>query len=120
MVRPVPAVLVLTVVTSAFAGCADRTARRGQRLYAEHGCAVCHGAQGHGDGPAAKRLNIPPRDFADRRAYRNGIGPDQIAATIRTGSGAMPPFRDITEDEALDIAAWIVSLQRVAGQERER
>jgi high-affinity iron transporter len=104
--------VALIVLSSMFAiGCADRAAKRGRQLYAEHGCAVCHGAQGHGDGPSVKRLDIAPRDFADRRGYRNGIGPDQIAASIRNGAGAMPPFRDITESEAQDIAAWIVSLQ---------
>ena len=110
--------VALIVLSSMFAiGCADRAAKRGRQLYAEHGCAVCHGAQGHGDGPSVKRLDIAPRDFADRRGLLGGqsnfgpIGPDQIAASIRIGAGAMPPFRDITESEAQDIAAWIVSLQ---------
>lgn len=85
---------------------------RGQRIYAERGCAVCHGQAGHGDGPTAARLEIPPRDLANPRAYRNGAGPEEIAASIRRGSGTMPAFRDITHDEAKDIAVWIVSLQR--------
>jgi hypothetical protein len=50
------------------------------------------------------------------RTYRHGSGqghrgvdPDRL----RSG-GAMPAFRDITDPEASDIAAWIVSLQRPA------
>jgi mono/diheme cytochrome c family protein len=35
----------------------------GKRLYAQH-CAVCHGAAGHGNGPAAPSLRPRPRDFS--------------------------------------------------------
>ncbi|GAB4357062.1 MAG: cytochrome c/FTR1 family iron permease [Immundisolibacter sp.] len=34
------------------------------RLYQAH-CASCHGAEGHGDGPAAHGLEPPPSDFHD-------------------------------------------------------
>lgn len=34
----------------------------GARLYPEH-CASCHGTEGHGDGPAAAGLRIPPADL---------------------------------------------------------
>ena len=107
--RHAPALLALTGL---IAGCTSAE-ERGRQLYAERGCAVCHGAAGRGDGPAAKRLNAPPRDFADVRGYRQGSGQEDIAASIRTGSGggAMPAFRDLTDPEASDIAAWIVSLQ---------
>lgn len=111
--RPLP---VLLAVTAIVAGCTSAE-ERGRQLYAERGCAVCHGPAGRGDGPSAKRLNAPPRDFADVRTYRHGSGQGDIAASIRTGSGpggAMPAFRDITDPEASDIAAWIVSLQRPA------
>ena len=30
----------------------------------ESSCAVCHGAEGHGDGPMAKSLNPPPFDLS--------------------------------------------------------
>ncbi len=35
-------------------------------LYARH-CAVCHGATGRGDGPAAGLLTPPPRDLHPQR-----------------------------------------------------
>ena len=92
------------------AGCSSAE-QRGQQLYAERGCAVCHGAGGRGDGPAAKRLDSPPTDLTDARAYRQGASQDQIVVSIRNGAGAMPPFRDLTGPEAADMAAWIVSLQ---------
>jgi mono/diheme cytochrome c family protein len=113
-----PALLVVISVAAVAmlaAGCATSKAEdRGRQLYAERGCAVCHGPAGRGDGPSAKRLNLPPRDFANVRGYRNGSSQVDIAASIRSGSGpgnAMPAFRDITDAEASDIAAWIVSLQ---------
>jgi high-affinity iron transporter len=88
---------------------------RGRLLYAQHGCAVCHGAGGRGDGPSARRLDVPPRDFADVRTYRQGSSQDAIASSIRNGGGAMPAFRDVSESDAKDMAAWIVSLQRQQG-----
>jgi len=94
------------------AAACDGARDRGRQLYAERGCTVCHGPNGRGDGPAAKRLDTPPRDLADVRDYRNGSSEDQIAASIRTGVGAMPAFRDLTAAQAADIAAWIVSLQQ--------
>jgi mono/diheme cytochrome c family protein len=105
---------LLPLVAAAAFGCVACAgpAERGQTLYAEHGCAVCHGADGHGNGPSATRLDLPPRDFADPRAYRQGSSPIEIARSIRRGAGAMPPFRDITEEEANEIALWIVSRQR--------
>jgi mono/diheme cytochrome c family protein len=87
-------------------------------MFAQHGCAVCHGAEGRGDGRSAKRLDIPPGDFADPRTYRQGASPNDIAASIRYGAGAMPAFHDISDAESADIAAWIVSLHgrpRTAG-----
>ncbi len=106
---------LLLLVASALGTVACSDAKeRGRELYAERGCAVCHGVTGRGDGPSAKRLDAPPRDFADVRAYRQGSTRNAIAASIRDGagpSGQMPPFRDISESEANDIAEWIVSLQ---------
>jgi len=93
------------------AACSDRSGDRGRQLYLERGCAVCHGAGGRGDGPSAKRLDLPPRDFTHSLSYRQGASQDEIAVSIRRGGGAMPAFRDITEAEARDMAAWIVSLQ---------
>jgi high-affinity iron transporter len=104
--------LVMAVATGA-AGCTSAE-QRGHQLYSERGCAVCHGASGRGDGPAAKRLDTPPQDLTDVRAYRQGARQPEIAAAIRNGSGAMPAFRDLTAPEAADIAAWIVSLQQPA------
>lgn len=101
-----------TLAVAAAAGCGESAAARGQRLYAGRGCAVCHGANGAGDGPSAARLNVRPRDFADVAGYRFGSSQDAVASTIRAGAGAMPAFRDISESEAREIAAWIATLSQ--------
>jgi len=106
--------LTLLVVATAIPGCASDPAERGHRLYMAHGCAVCHGAEGHGDGPTAPRLPLPPRDLSDARLYARGASAADVARSIRRGtaSRAMPAFNDLTDAEADDIAAWIVSQQR--------
>ena len=112
--------VALSILASLAAiGCTDRV-EAGRQLYVKHGCAVCHGAGGHGDGPSAGRLFVPPRDFANVDEYREGSSPEAIASTIRFGTGSpgpMPPFGHISEEDALLLAAWIVSLQRPAGAE---
>jgi mono/diheme cytochrome c family protein len=60
------------------------------RLYRDH-CAVCHGAEGRGDGPAAGMLSPRPRDFTlGRYKFRSTpAGPppgvEDVARTIRVG-----------------------------------
>ncbi|HWK11575.1 MAG TPA: cytochrome c [Vicinamibacterales bacterium] len=105
------ALLLVIAVACSTAACTSEE-DRGRQLYAERGCAVCHGADGRGDGPAAKRLDTPPRDLTDARLYRQGASQPEIAGSIRSGAGAMPPFRDLTQSEAMDIAAWLVSRQK--------
>ena len=97
----------------AAAGCSNR-ADEGHQLYMTHGCGTCHGATGLGDGPSAPRLVVPPTDFTNAQAYREGSSPEDIARTIRYGTslpGPMPPFAHISEEDALSLAVWIVSLQ---------
>jgi mono/diheme cytochrome c family protein len=56
---------------------------RGAQLYKSN-CAVCHGDQGRGDGPAASALKPPPRDHTDR-AYMSTITDEDMAKTITIG-----------------------------------
>ena len=109
--------LILMLASLVAAGCTDRVAA-GRELYMTHGCAVCHGAGGRGDGPSAARMVVPPTDFAKVDAYREGSSPEDIARTIRYGTsvpGPMPPFAHISEEDARLLAAWIVSLQGTDG-----
>lgn len=87
---------------------------QGKSLYDRYGCAVCHGPQGHGDGPVARSLNPKPRDFRDPDAFRNGRSLGAISETIlkgvmRKGVG-MPGYPHIPEEERRAIAAYVASL----------
>ncbi len=101
---------------------------RGAMLYRVHGCTVCHGSSGRGDGPAAQTLNPKPRDFRDLASYRQGTGSQDIAETLRTGvfrgvrhqmpahelmpeEGQMPAYLHLNREDRLAIAAFVVSLR---------
>ena len=110
-------VMLLAVVAS---GCdaepTETAISNGRTLYQAYGCAVCHGAEGRGDGIASRTLVPKPRDFSDTAAFEQGHSVAEIAATIaggvrRQGSG-MAAFPHIPRDERLAIAAYVYSLHR--------
>jgi high-affinity iron transporter len=82
----------------------------GARLYAQH-CATCHGAQGHGDGPAAKGLEPAPSDFHDaaRMVQRSAYG---LYNTITLGVAgtAMRAFKELSEGERWSLAFFVANL----------
>src|SRR5262249_26244461 len=70
-------------------------------------CALCHGRDGHGDGPGAKGLKPPPRNFHDA-AYMNSRTDAQLLETIHKGKGAMPRWQGVlTEAEMTAVLAHI-------------
>lgn len=88
----------------------SKARRAGARLFAEH-CAICHGAQGNGEGlrgngmmPPPANLTMPP--WAQRRhaartflAIRNGVG-----------QTAMAPWPTLSERQTWQLVAYIESL----------
>jgi cytochrome c553 len=76
-------------------------------------CAVCHGAGGHGDGPAAAMLSPAPRDFTTGvykfRSTRTGTLPTvaDVARTIRTGlpGTSMPGFVGLLQPAEVEALA---------------
>lgn len=95
---------------------ADAAPASGRELYVVHGCPVCHGAEGRGDGPVAPTLDPPPRDLRDPSAYRVGSSVEEIASTIEQGvlvfgGSGMPAYAHIPAEERLELARYIVSLQ---------
>jgi putative copper export protein/mono/diheme cytochrome c family protein len=71
---------------------------RGQSLFLEN-CAVCHGPQGRGDGPAAQSLTIKPADLTAEHIYGHPDG--DIFWWITQGkSGEMPAFGDVLDENA--------------------
>jgi mono/diheme cytochrome c family protein len=87
---------------------------QGRELFGRHGCAVCHGEQGHGDGEIADQLTPKPRDFRQVSAYRQGSRPAEVARTIEigvAGGSTMPAYPHLSATERELIAAYVVHLQ---------
>lgn len=85
----------------------------GQRLYRANGCAQCHGLDGGGDGPLAKVLQPPPRNFRAALPFANGSTADAVARTLATGlpaGGSMPLYPHLSRQERLAIASYVLSL----------
>lgn len=82
---------------------------KGKALFTAN-CAVCHGKNGRGDGPAAAGLNPRPPDLQGR-ALRWSDG--QLAAQILKGRGNMPGFAaSLGKDDAWRIVHYLRQLRR--------
>ncbi len=57
----------------------DRTS--GAKMFSDY-CAVCHGPQGKGDGPAVAALNTPPTDLTTLSLRNQGKFPARHVTTI--------------------------------------
>ena len=88
---------------------------QGEAIYIER-CSACHGIEGNGQGPAAERLFIKPRDFTrDEYKIKSTQGDefpsrDDLIAIIADGmpGTSMPAWDDeLNEDEIGDVADYI-------------
>jgi putative copper export protein len=75
----------------------------GARLFAAN-CAVCHGIEGRGDGPAAKTLPLPPSDLTAEHFWAHSDGELfwYISHGFKApdGASAMPGFAGVLSSEA--------------------
>ena len=70
---------------------------RGEYLY-EMNCLVCHGKQGHGDGPVGQKFDTKsPVDL--HKAYTQDQADGQLFFTLTRGRGLMPFYRDALSTE---------------------
>ncbi|MGH7533959.1 MAG: c-type cytochrome [Gemmatimonadales bacterium] len=90
-------------------------APQGRPLYEAH-CAVCHGLTGKGDGPGARVIRQPMRDFSDPAAMQ-AVGDPFLFDMIRKGSSqfgrsnAMPAWgMKLSDEEIRAVMAHIRSL----------
>lgn len=83
---------------------------RGKALYVRH-CAACHGAQGEGDGPAARGLEPAPSNFHDRErmAQRSAYG---LYNTITLGvdGTSMAAFKQLPEEDRWALAFFVSTI----------
>ena len=69
-------------------------------------CAICHGPDGHGDGPSSKALNPKPRNFHDME-WQKSVKDDHLMKIIKLGGEAvgkskeMPANPDITSSQVI-------------------
>lgn len=124
--RPVRWILVVAVTALVSAGLATAAlgsarwqdvpdpelVRQGEDLYVEN-CQPCHGAEGKGDGPAARFLDSTPRDLTSGQWVVIEKGTQaEIARVVTEGVDGteMEPFAELlNEDEIRAIAAYVAA-----------
>ena len=80
---------------------------RGAALYAEN-CTLCHGATGHGDGPAAAGLPIRPADLTEAHLFAHSPGDLFWWVGHGRDEGVMPGFaRILSPDQRWDVINFI-------------
>lgn len=92
------------------------TLNQGRDLYGKY-CVSCHGETGAGDGPAARSLKWPPRDFRIAKfsfvdsSAEEGKLPTHEALVDRIRSGVpdrgMPPWTGMREEDLSALADYI-------------
>ena len=89
----------------------SQSVNRGKQLFQQY-CAVCHGAGGQGDGPAAASLAKRPEDLT--RIAPPPYFPDGVVAyRIANGTEAMPAWKGVLSAEQIwDLINFIRSLHR--------
>jgi putative copper resistance protein D len=82
----------------------------GAHLFAAH-CTACHGASGHGDGPQAASLALPPADLTEPHTALHTAGDIFWWLTYGKPPGAMPGFAAaLGEDERWDLINFVRTL----------
>ena len=85
----VMAVLIAASAVSSTAQTPAKAGFNGQALYEDY-CAVCHGRDGKGDGPAARALKSPPADLTQLSHSHSGRFPETAVRKMILGQDMMP------------------------------
>jgi high-affinity iron transporter len=84
----------------------------GAELYRKY-CVACHGAEGHGDGPAASGFDPPPTDLTDAERLQQ-LTDERMLEVLSGGSGTMPGFGSmLTREELRAVADYTRTLSGV-------
>jgi caa(3)-type oxidase subunit IV len=84
---------------------------KGKQIFGQQ-CIACHGADGHGDGPAAAALVPHPRNFHQDAGWKNGRALAQVFKTLTNGipGSAMASFSTLSAEDRLALAHYVRSL----------
>ncbi len=84
---------------------------KGKGLF-ERNCLQCHGASGHGDGPAASTMSPRPRNFTSPDGWTNGYNLPAVYKTLSTGvpGTSMASFDYLTKRDRMALAHYVQSL----------
>jgi mono/diheme cytochrome c family protein len=107
------------IKTSSTPASSKESIEKGQKLYADLGCARCHGELGRTDGVSAPTLTddfghpIRAADLTRRWTFRGGPTRQDIFRAFSTGLNGtpMPSFVDaLSEEQRWDLANYVYSL----------
>lgn len=124
LITTIPALAALAIFALP-AMAAEGDPDRGEEIYLKR-CVWCHDKDGEGLGPAAERLNPPPRDFTLGQYKIKSVvfdwdyaSDDDIFRMIDKGmpGTAMPEWGDVLEDQ--EIWDLVIYLKMFAGIEEE-
>lgn len=88
----------------------------GEELYRNY-CALCHGAEGKGDGPAASGFDPPPPDLTDAEQMQQ-LTDERMLEVLSSGSGAMTGFGSMLTSEELEaVAEYVRTLSEASSDE---
>jgi len=86
----------------------DTSLQRGAILYAIH-CQLCHGLEGHGDGPLAHYFDRTPQNLTSTQITDEFDG--SVYLTILQGFGQMPSLAEnLTARERWDVINYVRTL----------
>jgi high-affinity iron transporter len=71
-------------------------------------CAVCHGAEGHGNGPAAARLRRPPADFSRKQPASERVRSVLLHGV--PGTAMTPMQQNLSESDREALVLFVRSL----------
>lgn len=100
-------------------GSSSESIDKGKKLYADLGCARCHGEMGRSDGVSAPTLKddgghpVRPADLTRRWTFRGGPARQDIFRAFSTGLNGtpMPSFADaLSVEQRWDLANFVYSL----------
>ena len=74
--------------------------------YAKH-CAMCHGEEGKGDGPAAAAMDPSPTDLTDAEKM-GALSDEALLEVLSNGKGTMPGYASMLKAEELKALAEFV------------